>query len=142
MIPPETAKPIKTLPAVFYRTAAGTEAPREELRSKDFTDDDRKLIGGDVARVEFGWPGIVGSSTCEKLDDETYAVRTSLAGNRIARVLFSPCEKQMLILRAFIKKATDGIKTPQKEIVLAKKRLSDTKIRLAAKTRADKAKKR
>jgi phage-related protein len=142
MIPPETPKPTKTLPAVFYRTAAGTEAPREELKHKDFDDNDRILIGRDVARVEFGWPGVVGSDTCEKLDGDIYAVRTNLPKNRIARVLFSPHEKSMFILRAFIKKATDGIKTPKHEIDLAKARLTDSKARLAAKARAEKAKKR
>lgn len=129
MIQPKPPKPQKTLPAVFYRTAAGNEPARDELKDKDFNDDDRFLVGGDVAKVEFGWPGVVGTVVCEKLTSDIYAVRTHLPGNRIARVLFAPEEKKMLLLRIFIKKATDGIKTPPHEIELARKRLVDARER-------------
>ena len=134
-------KPVKTLPATFYRTATGNELPRSELNAKGFNDNDHILIGRDIASVEFRWPTVVGTDTCEKLDGEIYAVRTNLAKNRIVRVLFSPYGKTMFILRVFIKKATDGIKTPQHEIDLAKGRLADTKARVAAKAKAEKAKK-
>ena len=135
------SKQPKTLPATFYQTATGNELPRVELKDKGFSDNDRILIGRDVARVEFGWPSVVGTPTCEKLDAEIYAVRTNLAGNKIARVLFSPYGGTMFILKIFIKKATDGIKTPQHEIDLAKTRLADTKVRVAAKAKAKKVKK-
>lgn len=129
MVRPKVPKPRKTLPAVFYRTAAGNEPARAELKGRDFDGGDRRLVGRDVAKVEFGWPGIVGHPTCEKLDGDLYAVRTHLPGNRIARVLFAPYEKRMLLLRAFIKKATDGIKTPRREIGLAERRFADAKAR-------------
>jgi len=53
--------------------------------------------------VEFGWP--VGMPVCRPLGHGIYEVRTSLAQNRISRVLFYIDKKgQMVLLHGFIKK--------------------------------------
>ena len=44
----------KIIPAVFYRSAAGTELVREWLM--EFGMEDRRIIGTDIRTAEFGWP--------------------------------------------------------------------------------------
>jgi hypothetical protein len=44
--------PLKKVPAVFFRTAAGREPVREWL--KTLAVPDRKAIGDDIRAVEFG----------------------------------------------------------------------------------------
>ena len=76
----------KKLPALFYRTAAGREPVREWL--KNLPVEDRRILGTDIATVEFGWP--VGMPVCRLTTGRRglFEVRSSLTGNRIARVLF------------------------------------------------------
>ena len=74
----------KRVPAIFYRTEAGGEPVREWL--KGLSPEDRKTIGEDIKTVEFGWP--IGMPVCKPLGGGIYEVRSSLAQNRIARVLF------------------------------------------------------
>ena len=74
----------KRIPAIFYRTEAGGEPVREWL--KGLSPEDRKRIGEDIKTVEFGWP--VGMPVCKPLGNGIYEVRSSLAQNQIARVLF------------------------------------------------------
>jgi phage-related protein len=77
---------------------------------------DRKRIGEDIKTVEFGWP--VGMPVCKPLGGGIYEVRTSLAQNRIARVLFYIDEKsRMVLLHGFIKKSQ---KTPHEDLELAR----------------------
>jgi len=59
------AKQPKKIPAFFFQTSAGTEPVRDWL--KDLDDDDRRVIGEDIATVEYGWP--VGMPTCRSLGD-------------------------------------------------------------------------
>jgi len=73
----------KRVPAIFFRTEAGSEPVRDWL--KNLTPDDRKQIGEDIKTVEFGWP--VGMPVCKPMGG-IYEVRSSLSQNRIARVLF------------------------------------------------------
>src|SRR5579863_856071 len=74
----------KRVPAIFFRTEAGGEPVRVWL--KGLAREDRKRIGEDIKTVEFGWP--IGMPVCRPLGHGIYEVRTSLAQNRIARVLF------------------------------------------------------
>ena len=53
----------KILPAIFYRTAAGSEPVRDWL--KGLSRDDKRIVGQDIATVEFGWP--VGMPHCRSL---------------------------------------------------------------------------
>src|SRR5213082_2482936 len=101
-----------TLLARMYRI--WWEPVREWL--KGLSEDDRKRIGADIKTVEFGWP--IGMPVCKPLRDGVYEVRTSLAQNRIARVLFYIDKKgRMILLHGFIKKTQ---KTPPEDLDLAR----------------------
>jgi phage-related protein len=105
----------KRVPAIFYRTEAGGEPVRDWL--KGCSSEDRKRIGEDIKTVEFGWP--IGMPVCRPLGDGIYEVRTSLAQNRIARVLFYIDKKgRMVLLHGFIKKTQ---KTPDEDLDLARR---------------------
>ena len=105
----------KTVPAIFYCTEAGGEPVREWLRG--LSPGDRKRIGEDVKTVEFGWP--IGMPVCKPLGDGIYEVRTTLAQNRIARMLFHIDKKgRMVLLHGFIKKTQ---KTPDEDLELARR---------------------
>ena len=104
----------KRIPAIFYRTEAGGEPVREWL--KGLSSQDRKTIGEDIKTVEFGWP--VGMPVCKPLGGGIYEVRSSLAQNRIARVLFYIDRRgRMILLHGFMKKTQ---KTPREDLALAK----------------------
>jgi phage-related protein len=104
----------KRVPAIFFRTEAGGEPVREWL--KGLSSEDRKRVGVDIKTVEFGWP--IGMPVCRSLGDGVYEVRSSLAQNRIARVLFYIDKRgRMVLLRGFIKKTQ---KTPDEDLELAK----------------------
>jgi phage-related protein len=104
----------KRVPAIFFRTEAGGEPVREWLRR--LSPGDRKRVGEDVKTVEFGWP--IGMPVCRPLGDGVYEVRSSLAQNRIGRVLFYIDKKgRMVLLHGFIKKTQ---KTPDEHLELAR----------------------
>jgi phage-related protein len=56
---------------------------------------------------------------CRSLGDGLWEVRSALANNRIARVLFSVHQGRILALHGFIKKTQ---KTPDEDLVLARRR--------------------
>lgn len=114
------ARQPKKLPAFFYETAAGAEPVRDWLLTLD--DEDRRVIGTDIATVEYGWP--VGMPTCRPLGDGLWEVRSSLPSRREARVIFAVIEEQMVLLHAFVKKTQ---KTPKTDLDLALNRLKDLK---------------
>lgn len=104
----------KRVPANFYRTEAGNEPVRLWLKS--LATEDRRLIGEDIKKVEFGWP--LGMPTCRPMGDGLHEVRTALPGNRIARVLFYIDKNQrMILLHAFLKKTSA---TPMADLELAR----------------------
>lgn len=109
----------KKIRAVFYRSASGAEPVREWLKD-DLSAEDRKVVGVDIATVEYGWP--VGMPTCRPLGNGLREVRSSLPGKRIARVIFCILEDRMVLLSGFIKKSQ---KTPQNEIGTAAKRMKE-----------------
>jgi len=113
------AKEGKRVPAIFFRTQAGSEPVRDWLRSLP-SPEDRKRIGEDIKTVEFGWP--VGMPVYRPLGGGLYEVRTNLAGNRMARVLFYIDKKsRMVLLHGFVKKTQ---KTPDKDLELARRNKS------------------
>lgn len=110
------ARAPKKIPARFYHTAGGAEPVRDWLIKLD--EDDRRAIGADIRTVEYGWP--IGMPTCRSLKrGGLWEVRTDLAGNRIARVIFAIVDGEMALLHGFIKKTQ---KTPDTDIDLALKR--------------------
>jgi phage-related protein len=106
---------IKRLPAVFYRSTAGTEPVRDWLKTK-VSHEDRIRIGTDIKAVELGWP--LGMPLCRPLGRSLWEVRTNLR-TRIARVIFFVHDGSMVLLHGFIKKDQQ---TPQSEIDLALRR--------------------
>jgi phage-related protein len=108
-------EPARKLPVVFYRTAAGVEVVRDWLR--DLNDQDRNIVGQDLMRVQFRWP--VGMPLCRPLGDGLWEVRSTLTGNRIARVFFCFSEDRILALHGIIKRTR---KTPAADLELARKR--------------------
>jgi len=81
--------------------------------------EDRRILGIDIATVEFGWP--VGMPVCRPITGRRglLEVRSSLTGNRIARVLFCIHSTRMVLLHGFIKKTKQ---TPDADLDLAMKR--------------------
>jgi phage-related protein len=105
----------KRVTAIFFRTEAGGEPVREWL--KDLAKEDRILIGGDIATVEFGWP--VGMPVSRSMGGGIHEVRTDLENNRIARVLFYiDAKERMVLLHGFIKKTRQ---TPDSDLEIARK---------------------
>lgn len=115
---PKSERRPKKLPASFYATPAGTEPVREWL--KTLAPADRKTVGEDIATLEFAWP--VGMPVCRPLGDGLFEVRSTLEGNRIARVLFCTTKQTLVLLHAFVKKTQ---KTPAAHLGLARKRKKD-----------------
>ena len=111
----------KKIQAVFYQTASGNEPVRDWLKS-DVSDDDRRIIGGDIATAEYGWP--IGMPINRPLGGGLHEIRSSLSGGRIARVLFCVVDDQMVLLHGFIKKTQ---KTPKAALDLAKARMKEMK---------------
>ncbi|MGH7794914.1 MAG: type II toxin-antitoxin system RelE/ParE family toxin [Candidatus Binatia bacterium] len=107
----------KRIPAVFYRTASGVEPVRRWL--KGLPPEDWRIVGIDIATVEFGWP--VGMPVCSPITSRRglWEVRSTLKGGRIARVLFCIHDGLMVLLHGFIKKTQ---KTPDGDLDLAMKR--------------------
>ncbi len=103
---------LKRLPAAFYRSASGAEPVREWLQA--LSDADRRILGYDIGVVEFGWP--MGMPLCRPLGGGLWEIRSSLTGNRIARVIFCIAHDHMVLLHGFIKKTQ---KTPRSELDLA-----------------------
>lgn len=68
-------------------------------------------------RAQYRWP--VGMPLCRPLGDGLWEVRTEMASNRIARVVFSIATDKIVALHGFIKKTQ---KTPTADLALARKR--------------------
>ena len=105
----------KKLPARFYISPTGRNPVREWILELSFND--RKTVGKDIQKVEFGWP--IGRPHCAPLGFGLWEVRSDLDNNRIGRVIFCMGDGQMILLHSFIKKTQ---KTPQQDIELALKR--------------------
>ena len=110
----------RKIPLVFYRTPAGAEPVLDWL--KGLSRDERKEIGRDLMRAQWRWP--VGMPLCRALGGGLWEVRSSVPGNRIARVLFCIHDGSIVALHGFIKKTQ---KTPQADLELAKKRMKEVK---------------
>jgi len=112
--------PINKIEAIFYQTLSGNEPVREWLLA--LPKDDRKSIGVDIARVQYGWP--VGMPTCRAWNDGVWEVRSNLASDQIARILFCFNEEKMVLLHGFIKKSQ---KTPESDLSIGRTRKKEVK---------------
>ena len=84
---------------------------------------DRKVIGEDMKKVQFGWP--LGIPLVRSMGGGIWEVRIGLE-NRIARVLFVLGGSTMVLLHGFIKK-TQAISQP--DLDLAKDRVKQLRRR-------------
>jgi phage-related protein len=102
----------------FYRTDAGREPVLEWLRSLD--KEDRRTIGLDLMRVQFGWP--IGMPLVRSLKEGLWEVRCTLPNQRIARLILCFHEGTLVVLHGFIKKTR---KTPAEDLTLARRRMKE-----------------
>ncbi len=115
-------EPSKKLPARFYRNTTGSEPVREWLKS--LAAKERRVIGKDVQKVEFGWP--LGLPVCRPLGGGLWEVRSDLPSRRTARVIFCIVASQMILLHGFIKKTQQ---TPGRDRDIARQRKVETEQR-------------
>ena len=108
------------IPVVFYRTSGGSEPVLDWLRN--LPPDDRRVVGTDLATVQFGWP--IGMPLCRPLGQGLWEVRSTLSSRRIARLLFFADEGRIGVVHGFIKKTQ---KTPQDDLDLARRRMKEMK---------------
>jgi phage-related protein len=106
------------VPVRFYRSATGREPVLEWLRGLDR--EDRRAIGLDLMRVQFGWP--IGMPLVRSLKDGLWEVRSPLPGQKTARLILCFHQKTLIVLHGFIKKTQ---KTPAEELELAKRRMKE-----------------
>jgi phage-related protein len=106
------------VPVRFYRSATGREPVLEWLRSLD--KEDRRAIGLDLMRVQFGWP--IGMPLVRSFKDGLWEVRSSLPSQKIARLILCFHDKTLVVVHGFIKKTQ---KTPAEELELAKRRMKE-----------------
>ncbi len=103
---------ILKLGARFFQEQSGREPVREWLKSLSL--EDKKSIGADIRLVQLSWP--IGLPLVRSLGGGLWEVRSTLE-NRIARVIFSIENHEMLLLHGFIKKTQ---KTTNQDLNLAK----------------------
>lgn len=108
----------KRLTARFYETANRRAPVRDWLM--ELGDGDRRTIGKDIAKAEFGWP--IGLPSCRAMGAGLFEIRSNLSDGRIGRVLFGIADGGMVLLHGFIKKTQA---TPKADLDLAKKRLKE-----------------
>jgi len=106
------------VPVRFYRSETGIEPVRDWLRSLD--ESDRRSIGRDLMRVQFGWP--IGMPLVRSLKDGLWEVRSSLPSQRIARVVLCFHDGTLIVLHGFITKTQ---KTSAGDLALAKRRMTE-----------------
>ena len=106
------------VPVRFYRSESGKEPVREWLRG--LNSEDRRAIGLDLMRVQFGWP--IGMPLVRSLKDGLWEVRSSLPSQRIARLVLCFHDNTLVVLHGFIKKTQ---KTPADDLTLARRRMTE-----------------
>lgn len=106
------------IPVRFYRTEAGTEPVLEWLRG--LAKEDRRVIGSDLMRVQFGWP--IGMPLVRSLKDGLWEVRSTLPSQRIARLILCFHQGTLVALHGFVKKTR---RTPAEDLALAKRRMRE-----------------
>ena len=82
--------------------------------------EDRKLIGRDIQKVEFGWP--LGVPYCRSLGNGLWEVRSDLTDGKIGRVISVLRGSAWFFCTGFVKKTQ---KTPQQDLKLAVKRMKE-----------------
>lgn len=105
------------LKVVFYQSENKNEPVRDWLKS--LPREEMRKIGAEIKTVQFGWP--LGMPLVRKMETSLWEVRVTL-DNKIARVLFTVEDENMILLHGFMKKS---LKTPKNDLLIAKKRLAN-----------------
>jgi phage-related protein len=108
----------KKVSAAFYRSAEGAEPVREWLKGLDI--EDRKAVGKDIQKLEFGGP--LGLPVCRPLNMGLWEVRSDISRGRTVRILFCIADYHLVLLHGFMKKSQ---KTPKHDLDLARERKQD-----------------
>ncbi|AQS62392.1 hypothetical protein AGRHK599_LOCUS520 [Rhizobium rhizogenes] len=125
---------MKRIVATFFATDEGAEPVKDWLMSLD--KDDRRMIGSDIATVEFGWP--IGMPICRPIRDGVREVRSSVKNGKVeARTYFGVDGGIMLLLHG--EEGKDG---QQDAIKLAIKRWKEHQERSRRLKKIDKGKKK
>jgi len=103
----------------FFRLDSGREPVRDWL--KRLHRESCKTIGEDIKTLQFQWP--IGMPLTRKMDENLWELRSHVASG-IARTFFTIFDSKIVLLHGFVKKSQ---KTPSKELVVARRRL--TKLR-------------
>ena len=69
----------KKFPTHFYESASGNQPVREWILALSV--EDRKLVGRDIQKVEFGWP--LGMPYCRSRGNGLWEARSDLTGGKI-----------------------------------------------------------
>lgn len=115
---------MKRIVARFYRTDTGREPVRDWLFSLDA--EDRKIVGKDIATVEFGWP--VGMPVCRPLHGGVFEVRSTIRSGKVEARTYFAIERDTLVLLHGV----EGKQRQDDAIALARERLRDYRRRMAA----------
>ncbi|TWF54721.1 type II toxin-antitoxin system RelE/ParE family toxin [Neorhizobium alkalisoli] len=125
---------MKRIEARFFVTSDGSEPVKEWLQSLDKAD--RRIVGADIATVEFGWP--IGMPVCRPLRDGVREVRSSIRDGRVeARTYFGIDGEIMLLLHG-----EDGKDGQQDAIQLAVRRWKEHLERSKRLSKVEKRKKK
>jgi phage-related protein len=89
--------------------------------------EDRKRVGRDIQKVEFGWP--IGMPYARSLGNGLWEVRSELTDGKIGRTIFCIARERMVLLHGFIKTQ----KTPAQDLKLALKRMEGGALKMAEK---------
>lgn len=111
-------KQTSEIPVRFYRTVIGREPVLEWLRRLD--KEDRRTIGLDLMRVQWGWP--IGMLLVRSLKDGLWEVRSTLPSRRIARLVLCFHAGTLVALHGFIKKTQ---KMPAEDLTIAQWRMKE-----------------
>ncbi len=109
---------LQPIPISFWKTILGKEPVREFLHDLPF--EDKKVIGRDVSRLQFGWP--IGMPLVRKLQNPIWELRSSLPSKRELRILFVAGNNRLVLLHVFIKKSQN---TPPANLHLALQRAKE-----------------
>ena len=109
---------LKQINLLFYANGNGSEPVRDWLKCLPAVE--RQIIGQDLMHAQWRWPA--GMPLCRHLGQGLWEIRSTLPGNRIARVLICQHGDCLVALHGFIKKTRT---TPIDDLALARKRLKE-----------------
>jgi Phage-related protein len=101
----------------FFKTESGSEPVRDWLL-EDLTIAERKVVGRDIKVMQMSWP--IGMPLVKSIGSGLWEVRSNLE-NKLARVLFTFHNNEIILLYGFVKKSQKILK---KDLELAKQRKS------------------